>query len=77
MKHKQQLPIQVSVIHDQDPKVFQEELNRLLRDLAGKVLDICPITPLHGGFGAYVSHFPKTEQSTEVSSIDHGEKSRL
>jgi|GEM_PF-4553374 len=68
--------IEVSVVHDNDPKVFQEELNQLLRDLAGRVIDIAAVTPLHGGFGAYVSHFAhpiETEIKTEVSEVDQGD----
>lgn len=79
-KRKSTNYIEIAVIHDNDPKVFEEELNQKLRDLAGRVIDIAPVTPFSGGFGAYISHFPsivEIEDKAEVSEVDQERKSRL
>lgn len=79
-KRKYANSIVVSVVHDNDPKVFEEELNHKLRDLAGRVIDIAPVTPFSGGFGAYISHFEdllESDNKAEVSEVDEVRKSRL
>lgn len=59
----------VDMVHELDIDVFQEECNIKLRMYSqeGRFVNIQPVTPLSGGFGAFITYLDKPAITTDKS----------